>query len=84
MKDLSLNLEIKDYNNKDNDNLTPWFMTNSEVLKETRCIIGHWSTLGYYQYKNLISIDTGCVWGNELTAIKILNDGSIHKTSIKC
>ena len=37
-----------------------------------------------YQYKNLISIDTGCVWGNELTSIKILKDGSIHKASIKC
>ncbi|MEC7885878.1 MAG: symmetrical bis(5'-nucleosyl)-tetraphosphatase [Pseudomonadota bacterium] len=83
-KDLSLNLEIKDYKKVDNDNIIPWFMTNSEVLKNKKCIIGHWSTLGYYQYKNLISIDTGCVWGNELTSIKILKDGSIHKASIKC
>ena len=54
---------------------------NTEKYKT---IIGHWSSLGYFENKNLISIDTGCAWGRELTAIELLQDKKIKKYQIKC
>ncbi|MBL8334149.1 MAG: bis(5'-nucleosyl)-tetraphosphatase (symmetrical), partial [Rubrivivax sp.] len=32
---------------------------------------GHWSTLGLIDRPDLLSIDTGCVWGRELTAVRV-------------
>ena len=53
-------------------------------IKKYKIIIGHWSTLGFQQKNNFISIDTGCAWGNKLTAIKISNNKKIKKYEIKC
>lgn len=52
------------------NNLTPWFaMPNRQI--ELPVIFGHWSTLGLYLRANAIGIDTGCLWGGELTAIRL-------------
>ena len=40
-------------------------------MKIYKLVIGHWSTLGFQNKSNIISIDTGCAWGNKLTAVKI-------------
>jgi bis(5'-nucleosyl)-tetraphosphatase (symmetrical) len=34
-------------------------------------VFGHWSTLGYFKNADVTGIDTGCVWGDTLTAIRI-------------
>jgi bis(5'-nucleosyl)-tetraphosphatase (symmetrical) len=36
-----------------------------------KIIFGHWSTLGYYQDSNVLALDTGCVWGRRLSAVRI-------------
>ena len=36
-----------------------------------KIIFGHWSTLGLVQRNNVYAIDTGCLWGGQLTALRI-------------
>jgi bis(5'-nucleosyl)-tetraphosphatase (symmetrical) len=32
--------------------------------------VGHWSTLGLLQRPDLLALDTGCVWGGQLSAVR--------------
>lgn len=55
--------------------LTPWFaMPNRHI--ELPVVFGHWSTLGLHLQPDAIGIDTGCLWGGKLTAIR-LNDRKV-------
>lgn len=58
------------------DNFAPWFAQARPEATKRRIITGHWAALGLYQDSNVSSIDTGCVWGKELTARR-LEDGAI-------
>lgn len=51
--------------------LMPWFEVPKRKNRDVRIIFGHWSTLGYLESDNLIAIDTGCVWGGHLTAVRV-------------
>ena len=67
------NLNLK-YNGKipsKNDNLKPWFDDVGHEWKDTLIIFGHWSALGLMIKKQFICIDSGCVWGGDLTAIEL-------------
>ena len=52
-------------------NLMPWFAVPGRKSNCMRIIFGHWSTLGFYQDHNCYGIDTGCLWGGQLTAISL-------------
>ncbi|NEN75322.1 symmetrical bis(5'-nucleosyl)-tetraphosphatase [Pelistega sp. NLN82] len=54
-------------------NLLPWFDVPNRKTEKTTIIFGHWSTLGLMVRKHLLALDTGCVWGGKLSAIR-LND----------
>ncbi len=49
----------------------PWFLVPDRASKNTRIIFGHWSTLGYYAGNNVYALDTGCLWGGALTALRL-------------
>jgi bis(5'-nucleosyl)-tetraphosphatase (symmetrical) len=49
----------------------PWFEISDRASCNDRIIFGHWSTLGYYNAYNVWAIDTGCLWGGQLTALKV-------------
>ncbi len=51
--------------------LRPWFACPTRRSTTLRVIFGHWSTLGYWYDGNVLCIDTGCVWGKELTAVRL-------------
>lgn len=63
--------------------LMPWFSVPNRQSADMRIIFGHWSTLGYYQGHNCYAIDTGCLWGGQLTAIK-LDNNKVKQISIDC
>ncbi|MCW9023257.1 MAG: symmetrical bis(5'-nucleosyl)-tetraphosphatase [Gammaproteobacteria bacterium] len=55
----------------------PWYDVPKRKAKKNRIIFGHWSTLSLTenvedQHKhNVYAIDTGCIWGGKLTALRI-------------
>jgi bis(5'-nucleosyl)-tetraphosphatase (symmetrical) len=49
----------------------PWFMWKDRKAIPLQIIFGHWSSLGYYHDDNVIALDTGCVWGRQLTALRV-------------
>lgn len=54
----------------------PWF---AQIRKEPlgrRVICGHWAALGFYENALMSGLDTGCVWGNRLSALR-LDDGAL-------
>lgn len=51
--------------------LKAWFELPERKTANVKLIFGHWSALGFYQSHNCYAIDTGCVWGRELTALRL-------------
>lgn len=49
----------------------PWFELPHRQTAHVTLICGHWSTLGLINRPELIMLDTGCVWGGKLTAVRL-------------
>jgi len=49
----------------------PWFRHPERATRGDAVVFGHWSALGYLAEPGLRALDTGCVWGGELTAIRL-------------
>lgn len=63
--------------------LIPWYAAENPRWKGTRIVFGHWSALGLAIDEDKIGVDTGCVWGRKLTAVRL--DGKAPKVKqIKC
>jgi bis(5'-nucleosyl)-tetraphosphatase (symmetrical) len=58
--------------------LMPWFEVPTRRSADTRIAFGHWSTLGRIHNPQLVSLDTGCLWGGTLTAWCIEEDRLIE------
>ena len=63
--------------------LKPWFECTNRKDIELKIIFGHWSTLGFYHDEYVLSLDTGCLWGGELTAARIDGD-EVEIVSVEC
>ena len=48
--------------------LQPWFRLPQRKTQNQAILFGHWSALGLHHESNTLCLDTGCVWGHELTA----------------
>ena len=59
----------------------PWFAAPDRRTSSARVITGHWSTLGFVDRPDLLSLDTGCVWGGALTAAAL---DSNERWSLPC
>jgi bis(5'-nucleosyl)-tetraphosphatase (symmetrical) len=49
----------------------PWFDIPGRATAGTPIAFGHWSTLGLIDRADLLALDTGCVWGGALTAVRV-------------
>jgi bis(5'-nucleosyl)-tetraphosphatase (symmetrical) len=57
----------------------PWFDVPGRRSRGATVICGHWAALGLHIVRHkLIALDTGCVWGRELTAVR-LDDGAVYQ-----
>ena len=52
-------------------NFSPWFDVPSRATQDVQVIFGHWSALGLQQRANVYALDTGCLWGGQLTAMNL-------------
>lgn len=50
--------------------LLPWFAVPGRASADTCITFGHWSTLGLYDDHHVLAMDTGCVWGGCLSAMR--------------
>jgi bis(5'-nucleosyl)-tetraphosphatase (symmetrical) len=60
----------------------PWFEAESAKWRGTRIVFGHWSALGLIVEDDLIAVDTGCVWGRQLTAVRLDKKSTV--TDVRC
>jgi bis(5'-nucleosyl)-tetraphosphatase (symmetrical) len=49
----------------------PWFDIAERRTRGTPMAFGHWSTLGLINRPDLLALDSGCVWGGALTAVRV-------------
>jgi bis(5'-nucleosyl)-tetraphosphatase (symmetrical) len=49
----------------------PWFEIPTRKSTDSVLVVGHWSALGLIVRDNLIALDTGCLWGGQLTALRL-------------
>jgi len=49
----------------------PWFEVKNRRSVDATIIFGHWSALGLKVEPNIIALDTGCLWGGPMTAIRL-------------
>lgn len=50
---------------------TPWFAAPHRRSADTPIVFGHWAALGLHRGDNVTGLDTGCVWGGALTALRL-------------
>ncbi len=63
----------------------PWFEVPNRQTADATVAFGHWSTLGWLGRADLLSLDTGCVWGGCLSALQFnLQDASQQLVQVKC
>src|SRR5437660_1411835 len=56
----------------------PWFEHPTRKSAGTTIFCGHWSTLDLMIAPNVLMLDSGCVWGGPLTAVR-LDDGRVFQ-----
>ncbi len=56
----------------------PWFAVPGRKSRKSRIVFGHWAALGLHLTDSLAGLDTGCVWGRALTALR-LDDGRVFQ-----
>lgn len=76
-----LDLNNKQAPKEDQGPFKPWF-SYPHQLKKTRLLFGHWAALnGVFNQTHVIGLDTGCVWGGDLTLLHI-ESGKRYRQSL--
>lgn len=62
----------------------PWFEVPGRRSAGLHILFGHWSTMGESPGRNVHALDTGCVWGGRLTALRLDGDDSGSWYCVDC
>ena len=65
-----MEFDSKEGLNKTPPGYAPWFSLKRRTESGT-VVFGHWSAIGLQMHANLIGLDTGCVWGGKLSAMRL-------------
>jgi bis(5'-nucleosyl)-tetraphosphatase (symmetrical) len=77
-----IDLKVKGAPHTASGELLPWFAVRDRRSVGLHLIFGHWSTLGEAEGFGVYPLDSGCVWGGKLTALRL--DGEGGWTAIAC
>jgi bis(5'-nucleosyl)-tetraphosphatase (symmetrical) len=64
--------------------MLPWFEVPGRKTAGQTIAFGHWSTLGYLRRPDIIALDTGCVWGGCLSALRLDPRGEHELIQVDC
>jgi bis(5'-nucleosyl)-tetraphosphatase (symmetrical) len=69
--DGGLDFDIKESLDSTPIHYVPWFEKSSMAMQERVLVFGHWSALGLRNEARWIALDSGCVWGRQLSAVRL-------------
>ena len=61
-------------------NTLPWYEVPGRKSADAHIVFGHWSALGLNVGNRHVALDTGCLWGGQLTALR-LEDRQVFQIS---
>ena len=62
----------------------PWFDVPGRRTAAEVVAFGHWSTLGWLDRRDVWALDSGCVWGGCLTALRLQAGGQHERIAVPC
>ncbi|KVQ93005.1 symmetrical bis(5'-nucleosyl)-tetraphosphatase [Burkholderia ubonensis] len=63
----------------------PWFDVPGRRTEDVTVVFGHWAALGLMLRDKVIALDSGCVWGNQLSAVRLTADPAGRTvTQVQC
>jgi bis(5'-nucleosyl)-tetraphosphatase (symmetrical) len=62
------------------DAWTPWFDMPARKSRDHTVVFGHWSALGLALRDDILALDSGCVWGRSLSAVR-LSDRRLYQVA---
>jgi bis(5'-nucleosyl)-tetraphosphatase (symmetrical) len=82
-RDGRLDFKVKEGADAAPPGLVPWFDAPGRASAGSPIAIGHWSTLGLLLRDDVLALDTGCVWGGALTAVRV-DGGRREVVQVRC
>lgn len=70
-RDGAMALDFKGQPGEVHDGLLPWFDVPRRASATHTIVCGHWSALGRTLAPNMLMLDSGCVWGGALSAVRL-------------
>ena len=70
-EDGTMNFSEKGSRNDPPSDMRPWFEYETRRSRNVTVLCGHWSMLGLSPMPNVLALDSGCLWGGMLTAVRL-------------
>ncbi len=61
----------------------PWFRIPGRRSAQATVVCGHWAALGLVVEPRVVALDTGCVWGQRLTAMRLEDQALFQQESLE-